>query len=381
MSNDSPRNPTPWNQPLPHRLQLLRPGSTRVAYFSELPDQASFRYRCYNMAQALNGFSTTHSGSYFFLSDLYAVEDLSEFADILVLSRVRYDGHVHRLIDQFKRAGKKVFSDIDDLIFSPRYSGLVARSIGHPTEGEVIDSWFAFLSRIGETLRLSDAVIVTTPHLAGLIHNEYSHPVGVVPNFLNDEQITVSKSARAAKTKSPPGCLRLGYFSGSNSHNLDFQIIAPALKSVLVEHPGLRLVLVGDLTVPAELDPVADNIELLPFMDILSLQEAIAAVDVNLVALQTNDFTYCKSELKFFEAAIVDVPTIATATPIYSSVIKNGVNGFLVEGENWLEMLEHIIGMTPTQLVALGVAARASAELSYLPASMPPLIESALNIG
>jgi len=330
------------------------------------------------MAQALNRFSSTHSGSYFFLSDLYAIEDLSEFADVLVLSRVRYDGHVHRLIDQFKRAGKKVFSDIDDLIFSPRYSGLVARSIGHPTEGEVIDSWFAFLSRIGETLRLSDAVIVTTPHLAGLVHNEYSHPVAVVPNFLNDEQIAVSQSARATKTKSPPGCLRLGYFSGSNSHNLDFQIIAPALRSVLTDHPGLQLVLVGDLAVPAELGQVSQQIELLPYMDILSLQEAIATVDVNLVALQTNDFTYCKSELKFFEAAIVDVPTIATATPVFSSVISDGVNGFLVKGENWKGALEHIMGTTPEQLSALGLGARTSAEASYLPASMLPIIESAL---
>lgn len=380
MAGDAPRNTTPWDQSLAERLQLLKAGTTRVAYFSELPDQASFRYRCYNMAQALNNHSRTHSGSYFFLADLKAIENLSDVADILVLSRVRYDGSVHRLIDQFKRAGKKVLSDIDDLIFSPQYAGLVARSLDHPTEGKVIDSWFAFLSRVGETLRLSDGVIVSTEHLAGLVRQESTKPVAVVSNFLNDEQLAVSRDALSQKHQAESSVVRMGYFSGSSSHSLDFQIIAPALREVLTKHPNVRLVLAGHVDAPTELETVSDQIEFLPYMDILSLQEAIAAVDWNIVALQSNDFTFCKSELKFFEAAIVETPTIATSTPVFRAAIDQGTNGFLVEGEDWTEALERALILSTSKRRAMSRAARSTTETLFTPQALAPSIEKSLAI-
>jgi len=380
MADTKGRNPTPWDLPLATRLQQLKPGTTRVAYFSELPDQASFRYRCYNMAQALNAHSTTHSGSYFFLGDLTALENLADYADVLVLSRVRYDGNVHRLIDQFKRAGKPVYSDIDDLIFSPRYAGLVARSLDHPTEGKVIDSWFAFLSRVGETLRLSDAVLVSTEHLAGLVRAEYEKPIAVIPNFLNEEQRQVSKAAHDTRRSFTPETMTLGYFSGSSSHSLDFAIVAPALQSVLLENPGFRLVLAGHIDVPAVFQEVSAQISLLPYMDILSLQEAIAAVDLNVVALQENDFTYCKSELKFFEAAIVGTPTIATATPVFAEAITHGANGLLVEGANWESVLSEAAQLREASWKKMANAAHKTARERYTPEVLRPAIEQALSI-
>jgi glycosyltransferase involved in cell wall biosynthesis len=378
--SESVRNPTPWSSSLAERLQLLKQGTTRVAYFSELPDQASFRYRCYNMAQALNSYSSTHSGSYFYLSDLHGLDNLSDASDVLVLSRVRYDGQVHRLIDQFKRAGKPVLSDMDDLVFSPRYAGLVARSLDHPTEGKVIDSWFAFLSRVGETLRLSDAVIVSTEHLAALVMQETTHSVAVVPNFLNEEQLTVSLAARASQEFFDKAVIRLGYFSGSNSHSLDFKIVAPALRQLLQRYDNLKVVLAGHVDVPPELADVSDQIEWLPYMDILSLQEAIAGVDWNIVALQANDFTFSKSELKFFEAAIVETPTIATATPVFAAAIEDGVNGFLVSDEDWLESLERAVALTPRRYKAMARAARATAERSFTAKTLTLTIERALRV-
>ena len=373
-------NPTPWDIPLSERLLLLKEGTTRVAYFSELPDQASFRYRCYNIAQALNLHSSRFSGSYFFLSDLFAIDNLADSADVLVLSRVRYDGHVHRLIDQFRRAGKPVISDIDDLVFSPRYAGLVARSLDHPTEGKVIDSWFAFLSRVGETLRLSDAAIVSTEHLRHLLTSESDIPVSVVSNFLNEEQLVVSEKARADRNNRTRDVLKLGYFSGSASHSLDFAIVAPALRDLLRGKAHLRLVLAGHIDVPPVLSEVRDQLEFVPYMDILELQKAIAAVDINIVALQQNDFTYCKSELKFFEAAIVETPTVATATPVFDSVIDHGENGFLVRDEDWRRTLDEASTKTRKELDAMGARARETAEKRYLSRVMVKTIERALAI-
>ena len=44
----------PWQLPLSERLKALSRGRRRVAYFYELADNSTFRYRVYNMAQVLN---------------------------------------------------------------------------------------------------------------------------------------------------------------------------------------------------------------------------------------------------------------------------------------------------------------------------------------
>ena len=48
-----------------------------------------------------------------------------------------------------------------------------------------------------------------------------------------------------------------------------------------------------------------------PFVDFIELQRKIAEVDVNLVPLVNNEFSNCKSELKFYEASIVGTVTCA----------------------------------------------------------------------
>jgi glycosyltransferase involved in cell wall biosynthesis len=72
------------------------------------------------------------------------------------------------------------------------------------------------------------------------------------------------------------------------------------------------------------------------------LQYEIAEVDLNLIPLLKSNFTNCKSELKYFEAAIVNVPSVATDTYIYKEIIIDGHNGFLVEDLNWYSKLEYI---------------------------------------
>jgi glycosyltransferase involved in cell wall biosynthesis len=139
-------------------------------------------------------------------------------------------------------------------------------------------------------------------------------------------------------------------------------------------------VLAGHIDVPAVFQEVSGQIYLLPYMDILSLQEAIATVDLNVVALQENDFTYCKSELKFFEAAIVGTPTIATATPVFAEAITHGANGFLVEGANWESVLGEAAQLGQASWKKLATAARKTAEERYTPGVLRPAIERSLTI-
>lgn len=73
--------------------------------------------------------------------------------------------------------------------------------------------------------------------------------------------------------------------------------------------------------------------------------ENIAQVDINLVPLELgNSFCEAKSELKFIEAGVVGVPTIASATGTYQYAIKNGIDGYVAQNnQEWEKYLQELI--------------------------------------
>ena len=76
--------------------------------------------------------------------------------------------------------------------------------------------------------------------------------------------------------------------------------------------------------------------------DFRKLQRLMAEVDVNIAPLLINDFTNCKSELKFFEAAAVETTTIASPTYTFLEAISDGKNGFLAKPGEWFSKLEYL---------------------------------------
>ena len=84
------------------------------------------------------------------------------------------------------------------------------------------------------------------------------------------------------------------------------------------------------------------RIEQIPSVDFRKLQRLICEVNVNIAPLVVNDFTNCKSELKFFEAAVVETTTIASPTYTFGKAISDGRNGFLAYPGEWYEKLEYL---------------------------------------
>ena len=115
----------------------------------------------------------------------------------------------------------------------------------------------------------------------------------------------------------------------------DFALIEPALVTLLESNPAVRLRIVGFPPQSELLAPFAHRIETLPLQDFLNLQRVIGDVEINVVPLQDNEFANCKSELKYFEAAIVGTVTIATPTFTYRGAIDDGRNGYLATAQQW----------------------------------------------
>jgi hypothetical protein len=373
----------PWNQPLTARLAQLARGRRRVAYYYEEANNSTFRYRAYNMAQVLNSQpGVRYSASYFFQADLHAVSEIADQADVLVICRSGYNHRINQLITQFRNRGKPVYFDIDDFVFNTDYTHLVVNTLGLDKEDpRVWDDWFGMMSRMGQTLKMCDGAITTNSYLAQRIAEFSRLPVHVVPNFMNQEQIALSERLFAEKEAS--GFARddsvcLGYFSGSPSHRFDFALVESALERVLEANPQTRLMVVGYIEAGPNLQRFGPRISYQPFQDYVNLQRLVAKVEFNLMPLQSNVFTNCKSELKYFESAVVGTLSIASPAVNYASAISDGDNGYIARAHQWVDALQTAI-QRMNQYPEMARRAQADAHGKYAWQHQAPKILTALG--
>ncbi len=355
-----------WNLPLVERLAMLKTNTVRIAYIAVKPDFGTFRYRAFNPVDCVNNSGERISASFFFLSDLERIDDLSDYADVVVAVRLPYDGRVDRLFRRFSRLGKKVFFDIDDLLIDQRFDTLVAANLGNRLEGEDLYWWSAFIANWSKALSLADGIITTNEHLASAISETTTKPVHVVPNTFNRYQKAVPPTPK----QKPQVGLHVGYFSGSESHEHDFEVARQALLDFLEESPSSRLTIVGHLEPLTGFETVQNRLEQVPFMDFLDLQKVLGSVDLNIVPLQSGPFTSAKSELKYFEAALAGTVTLASKNAVFENVISDGVNGFLASPSEWRAKLHSIENLTLQQLTSVAETARSHALEGYSPEAL-----------
>ena len=107
-------------------------------------------------------------------------------------------------------------------------------------------------------------------------------------------------------------------------------------------------------------------------------RRAIAETDINLAPLEPgNPFCEAKSELKFFEAAIVGVPTIASATEPFAAAIEDGVSGLLAtDTQGWRRALDLLVTSEDRRRAIGAIAARAYQLLARIRHRIPaPVIK------
>jgi glycosyltransferase involved in cell wall biosynthesis/GT2 family glycosyltransferase/SAM-dependent methyltransferase len=323
----------------------------RVLYISGEPDTPGNLYRVIRPLEAFKAAGA--EASWIRLDEI--PEHLKEIAktDILVIWRAAWDERVASAVQAARTSGARVVFDVDDLMVDPRLARLDVidgiRSQGL-TEQQVQEHYARFYS----TMVAVDYCTAPTEELATNIRRLF-RPALVLPNGFDRATYHVSRrAARIRRSEPSDGLVRIGYAGGSRTHQRDFLIVAEAILRVLRERLQCRLVLFrsADGTVPildidefAAFQEIEDRIEWHNFVPLAQLPEKIAHFDINIAPLEVgNPFCECKSELKFFEAALVDVPTVASPTGPYRRTIRDGVTGFLANNsEDWYSAVLRLV--------------------------------------
>lgn len=309
-----------------------------VIIYADSDKSAPFRYRCSNFVEVMED-SEQYSVKCFVGEEYPLAKEALLSSSILVIERQSdKTGRARQLIKEARRLKIPVVYSVDDLVFSPRHIPLLMKS----THSKNILYWSGYVFGNYRLARLADAFTTTNQFLANKLQKEFNKPAYVIPNFLNSAQITISEKILAKKSKNQN--FTIGYFSGSPTHYNDFLLIKPELLRFLKTHDSARLHIVGDMKIDSDMNSFikSGQIQLVKKVDYKELQKLYSSVDVNIAPLVENDFTNCKSELKFFEAAIVEVLTLASPTFAFKNSIKNGETGFLCKKGEWFDCLEDL---------------------------------------
>jgi glycosyltransferase involved in cell wall biosynthesis len=343
------------------REERFRTAHTPNVAFVVGADGAIARYRVHHPSEAL----ALHGASTRIVHYLDpGLAEIAEGMDVVVLQRVPATAHVLEVIERWRTAGTHVVFDVDDLIVDPDLADTIPgiRRLA-PTD---LEHYVDGLHRYRTTLEHCDGAIVPTPGLADSIGRLTGLPVAVAANGIGLVELRLAAAARARRQLR--GRVTVAYFSGSDSHQPDLDLITPALAEVLRERPQVDVLVVGPVTTEATLDDFGDRVTRRPFQQWYQLYDQLAAVDVSLAPLVLpSDFNEAKSAIKWLEAAAVGVPTVASANGPFSRAIDDGRTGVLCENvDDWSRALLALVD-DPAGRRRIGAAAQRAAELHHGP--------------
>ncbi len=285
---------------------------------------------------------------------------------VFIFHRTLFSNNVKKLIEKIKKQNKEIIFDTDDLVFDKKY-------LEHMDFFKKMNLFEKKLyeNGVGGEIVRDDYVKVcttSTNYLAEKLKQEGKQVI-LVRNKMPESDlkiaVEISEKNLAQKYFSLERIV-IGYFSGAHGHDKDFSTIEDGLIRLMDKYEDLRLFLGGPLEISDKFDKYKKRIKKMAFVPRYENYRNMAGVDINIAPLEMgNPFCESKSELKFFEAGILGVPTVATATQTFREAIADGVDGFVADDSDaWMEKLEKLI-ISRKSRQDMGEKARAKALQNY----------------
>ena len=296
--------------------------------------------------------------------------------DLLVLYRVPFSPWIARLIEWARARGRTTVFAIDDLIVDP--AAPMPPAVERRSDGERA-AWQEGVLRYHATMRACRVFLGTTAPLRDY-GRAAEKPAYLHRGGLGDLELALGARAAAARTAPPARPFRLGYFSGTPTHDDDLAAITPVLVDLLDARPALELVVGGTVALDPALARFGARVQHRPLVPWPELPALLAEVDVNLAPLDwRHPFAAAKGAVKYLEAAAIGVPTVASPTEAFRHAISDGTNGLLAaDAAAWQRTLAALTD-DPARAARLGAVAREDVRRRFGPAMQGADLETLLR--
>lgn len=262
-----------------------------------------------------------------------------EYVKLVIVYRAPYLGILHSIADLCNKYSILILFDIDDLVIDTKYTDLLdyTKNLSKFAKKKY-DRGVHYYKQL---MSICDGVITSTSDLARELKG-YTDLVLLNRNLASTKLVELSQRHIKYYDNSE-SIVKIGYFSGSITHNENFDLIKSAIINVLKKYKNVELHLVGYLSLPDDLRVYSDRVVVHDYVEWEKLPKLISEVDINLAPLVDNIFNRAKSEIKWLEAALVKVPTIASNIGAFKEMIVDRNTGVLADNDEWFEKLEQLI--------------------------------------
>lgn len=334
-----------------------------VVFIDGTHGSVSARYRVTHIAEGLQeiGYSTLHARTDHTPFDVLARLNCR----IAVFVRTALDQNYEYIAQSLRARGARIVFDIDDLVFDE--SAIQYHRAAQYLGEDEFRKYLWGVAHYKKFLLYADVVTTSTTYLADYIRDKFSLEPVVVHNTIGRSYLTHYDDSVVSYTR-PGARFVVGYYSGTKTHQDDFREAYPGIVRFMRTYPDVMLRVVGylDLDEFPDLSPMQDRIETIGFTPYYKMIDDIAQCDVVIAPLeQDNPFCEAKSELKFFEAALVGRACIATPTKTFRTASQDGRYCLLAGSETeWFDQLSTLL-LSPTRRIDLARAARSYACEAY----------------
>ena len=307
--------------------------------FISISDELLDRYRTDHMIESLQ--STGMKVGKVFYYDLKP-EHIKQY-NVFIFYRCPWVPAFEEIFKDIRQKNKVSIYAVDDLVIDKKYTDKL------PVVQEMLPEDRALyddgVNRHGKVMKHCDYSITTTETLADELR-KYKNikEVYIDRNSMSGEMIYHANNA-IKEVKRDDKKVVIGYFSGTNTHNEDFQMVAPALVKIMKKHKNVYMKVAGRLDAPEALKEFEDRLIFTPYVDWRKLPFELRQCDITLSPLVDTLFNRAKSEIKWAESALVEVPTVASNVGAFKESIQNNKTGVLVENtaDAWFVGIDKLV--------------------------------------
>jgi hypothetical protein len=295
--------------------------------------------------------------------DLQAFENICKTTDVIWFQSVMNQLFLWNMLNTRRYNPKiKLIMDVDDNLYTVNPWNPSFESFTTDDQIDIGTSQFKLPKqrnnariRMFETMAIeSDAIITTT----GMLAARYSHlnkNIYVMPNSLIWSNWHIPHLPMREDGK-----IRIAWAGGS-SHKMDWLECHAACKRMTVKYPNVFMEFMTSPMCYAEFlrDLGQEKVILHDWIDYTghSYRMNCFKPEIGVIPLHEDEFSVCKSDLKFTEYATIKAPCVCSDIPPYSKCVQHGVTGFLAKDNLDFEKYLDILINNPELRKTMGQAA------------------------